>query len=431
MRGLRSFAGLLAILIALGAYLYFVESKRTPGDDAEKRDKVFTVDADTIEEVTIKSESGERTTLRKAGDEWQIVAPSAAPADRREISGITTNLSTLEQQRVVEENPSDLEEFGLAKPRIEVAFKAGGHEHRLLIGDKTPTGADLYARTGAQSRVFLVASFVESTFNRGTFDLRDKSALQFDREKADAVEIVTSGRTLKFARADGQWTIAQPQVSRVDAAAIEGLVSRLSGLQMKKVATEPDEKQYQLDKPQATVRVGVGSAQSTLVIGARTPDGDVYARDASKPTIFTVEGSLLDDLKKDAGEYRQKDIFDARAFNTTRVEITRAGETITLEKNGETWRQTTPAAKDADAAKVDALLSALTAARATSFADAAPAGASVAVTIAVRFDEGKEERVTFMRAGADAFATRADAKGAAKIDAATLDGILKAIDEAR
>ena len=52
MRGLRSFVGLLAILIALGAYLYFVESKREPGD-GEKRDKVFNVASDAIEEVTV------------------------------------------------------------------------------------------------------------------------------------------------------------------------------------------------------------------------------------------------------------------------------------------------------------------------------------------------------------------------------------------
>ncbi|MDQ3418205.1 MAG: DUF4340 domain-containing protein, partial [Acidobacteriota bacterium] len=137
MRGLRSFAGLLVIAIALGVYLYFVDSKRTPGDDAEKRNKVFAVEADSIEEVSVTSEAGEHTTLKKNGSEWQVVAPAAAPADAAEISGITTNLSTLEVQRVVEENAAELEMFGLAKPRIEVAFKSGGQEQRLLIGTKT------------------------------------------------------------------------------------------------------------------------------------------------------------------------------------------------------------------------------------------------------------------------------------------------------
>ena len=146
MRGLRSFVVLLVILIGLGAYLYFVESRRTPGDDAEKREKVFTVEADAIDEVTITSEAGESTTLKKSGETWQMVAPVAAPADAAEMSGITTNLSTIEEQRLIDENPANLEEFGLAKPRIEVTFKSAGEEHRLQIGSKTPTGSDLYAK---------------------------------------------------------------------------------------------------------------------------------------------------------------------------------------------------------------------------------------------------------------------------------------------
>src|SRR5690606_40763428 len=101
MRGLRSFLGLLAILIALVAYLYFVESKRTPGSDIEKRPKVFSVDESAIDEITIKAESGEVTTLRKSGSDWQIVAPTSAEADSSEVSGLTMNLASLEEQRLI------------------------------------------------------------------------------------------------------------------------------------------------------------------------------------------------------------------------------------------------------------------------------------------------------------------------------------------
>ena len=174
MRGLRSFIGLLIVALALGAYLYFVESKRTPGDDAEKRDEVFAVEADAIEEVTVKSEAGDRTTLKKVGTDWQIVSPAHAPADAAEISGITTNLSSLEVQRLVEENPSDLTMFGLAEPRIEVAFKSGGEEERLLIGNKTPTGSPV-AKTASKPKVF-DRVLRGLPFNRGSFELRDKSA---------------------------------------------------------------------------------------------------------------------------------------------------------------------------------------------------------------------------------------------------------------
>ena len=430
MRGLRSFLLLLVVLIGLGAYLYFVESKRDPAATGEKRDKVFTVEADAIQEVVVRSESGQRTTLRKSGSDWQIVEPATAPADGGEISGITSSLARLEQERVVDENPADLAEFGLAQPRIEVAFKAGGDEQRLLIGSKTPTGSDLYAKTSASPRVFLLASYLDSTFNRTTFDLREKAALKFDRDGADLIEIVTADRTLSFAKKNGEWQIVQPAGTRADSAAIEGLLARLNTLQMKSIAD--DAKDAGLEKPAVTVRVGAGSAQTTLLVGGPAGEGSVYARDGSRPTVFTLEASLLDDLKKDASEYRQKDIFDARAFNTTAIDISSGGQTLTFEKKDGKWQQTAPAAKEADAAKVDALLSTLTSARADSFVADLPGGAKPELTVLLKFDEGrKQERVTFSRSGADAFAQREGTTGAATITAAVLDSIAKAFGDLR
>jgi hypothetical protein len=439
MRGLRSFIGLLTILIALGAYLYFVESKRTPGGDVEEKPEVFTVESEKIDEITIKSESGDTTTLKKSGTEWQIVAPAPAQADSSEVSGILTNLSSLDEQRLIDENPGNLEEFGLAKPRIEVTFKAGGQEQRLLIGSKTPTGADLYAKTAAAPKVFLIASYLDSTFNRSTFDLRDKTALKIERDAVDSLEITTADRTLKFGKIEGEWQVTQPAVPRSDASTIEGLLSRIDGLQMKSVASADGSElsNYGLDKPAASVRVGSGSSQATLLVGSAAEEGTVYAKDASRPEVFTIESSLLDDLKKDAGEYRQKDLFDARAFNTTGIEVARGGATTVFEKTTvkdkdgkeeQKWKQTAPAGKDVDRATIDTLLSSLTSARADAFVDKAPAEAKTEAVFALKFDDGKQERVTFQRAGADAYAIREGSPGAAKLAASTLDQILKSLD---
>ena len=434
MRGLRSFVGLLVILIALGAYLYFVESKRTPGDEGETRPKVFAVAADQIDEITVKAESGERTTLRKTGAEWQVAAPAASPADSSEVEGITRNLATLEEQRLIDENPGDLKEFGLAEPRLEVAFKAGGEEQRLLLGSKTPTGGDVYAKTAASPRVFLIASYVESTFNRGTFDLRDKTALRFDRDKVDAMDVTSGTSSIRFAKQNGEWRIVEPQVPRVDPAAIESLIARLDGAQIKKVvsADGAELKTFGLDRPAASVRINTGSSQAMLLLGSKSADGDVHAKDASRPEVFTLEGSLLEDVQRDAAQYRQTDLFDARAFNTGRVEIARAGQTLVFEKKDDKWHQTAPSAREPEAGKIEGLLSSLTSARADSFVAVAPQGATTEATVTLKFDEGRrEERVTFLRAGADAFAVRSDSPGAAKIGTSVLDGILKSIDEAR
>src|SRR4029079_15662263 len=331
MRGMR-FLILLIIAIPRGWYSYHY-SKKGPVDDSPKKDKVFTVEADKIDEIEIKSESGDRTTVRKKGTDWEIVQPISAATDQAAISGIASNLSSVEIQRVIDENPPDLKEYGLASPRVEVAFKANGQQRRLQLGQKTPAGSDVYAKLPDSKRVFLIPSFLDSTFNRSTFDLRDKAVLKVDREKVYSLEVNSGGHNMKFEKKNGEWQIATPAAGRAEFGAVDGLVSRVSSVQMKSIVPDAtDLKKYGLDKPVATFRLGSGSSQASLAIGSAAESGSVYAKDLSRPAVFTIESSLADDLKKDASEYRQKDLFDARSFNTTRLEIVHNNQSAVFEK---------------------------------------------------------------------------------------------------
>jgi hypothetical protein len=441
MRGMR-FLILLIIAIPLGWYAYY-DSKKGPVDDTPKKDKVFSIEPDKIDEIEVKSESGDRTTIRRKGTDWEIVQPVTAASDQSAVSGMASNLSSAEIQRVIDEDAPNLKEYGLDAPRVEVAFKANGQQRRLQLGQKTPGGSDVYAKLPESKRVFLVPSYLDSTFNRSTFDLRDKSVLKVDREKVDSLEVSTKDRTMRFEKKNGEWQIAQPADGRAEFSAVDGLVSRVSSVQMKSIVPDAtDLKKYGLDKPAATVRLGSGSSQASLAIGSAAESGSVYAKDLSRPAVFTVDSSLSGDLTKDASEYRQKDLFDARSFSTTRLEIVHNSQTTVFEKTRvknkdgkeeETWKQTAPAAKDVDASKVEALISAATGARATGFVDTtAPTGLDKPeLTVAFKYDEGKDERVTFARTKDAAYAARVGAPGAAKVDASVIDSIVKALGDVK
>ena len=176
--------------------------------------------ADAINRVTIKSAAGDTTTVQKQADKWQVTQPAAAPADEGEISGITSNLASLEVQRVVDDKPSDVKEYGLEPPRIQVSFNAAGKDRTLLLGQKTPTGTDLYARLPDSPRVFMVSSFVEATFNKTSFDLRDKTILKVDREKTDSLTLETPEHTLKFTKQGSDWRLTSPIDARADFGAV-------------------------------------------------------------------------------------------------------------------------------------------------------------------------------------------------------------------
>src|SRR6478672_13020044 len=111
MRGVRSLIILLVIAIPLGWFTWR-ESKKEPEPD-KKTEKVFTgVDVDKVDQIALKSEKGEHTTLQKQSGKWEITAPVSAPADEGEVSGLTSNLASLEVQRVVDEQTSDFKQYG-------------------------------------------------------------------------------------------------------------------------------------------------------------------------------------------------------------------------------------------------------------------------------------------------------------------------------
>ena len=76
----------------------------------------------------------------------------------------------------------------------------------------------------------------------------------------------------------------------------------------------------------------MGSSRATLLLG-KTENAVVYAKDASRPMVFTVAPTLKTDVIKPVSDFRRKDLFDARAFTTTHIEFTRGSETIALDKS--------------------------------------------------------------------------------------------------
>jgi len=442
MRSFRSIAVLGILLAGLVAYLYFVDSKK-PVEQTEEKAKVFAgLEADKIEEVKIDTVAGDTAVVQKTADGWKLVSPTPTRADESELSSITSNLASLTVERVVDDAPTNLGDYGLKEPVVQVSFRSKGAKNfrTIDLGTKTPTGSDMYARVDGEKKVFLVQSYLESTFNRKPFDLRDKKVLNFDRDKVDRIEIAGGDKLLTLLKTGGEWRVTAPVDARGDFSAIEQLVSRLQSAQMKSVASEAatDLKEYGLDKPATTVTLGLGSARAGLAIGKKAEGGDVYARDVSKNQVVTVASDLLTDLQKGVTEYRRKDVFEFKPYNLTRLEITRGSDVTTFEKSkgkgkdaADVW-QNLKTKKPADAGKFDSFLAKLSALRAQSFADPkARTGLDAPVLQAkATYEDGKKsEVVRFGRDGTAAYAARTDEPGALSLNTSEFEEVIKALDE--
>ena len=409
MRGGKSFLILLVLAAGLGGYAYFVESKHDPSDvAATKKEKVFTVDSEKIDEMTVKAENGDVTRVKKENNTWKIVSPATLDTDPAEVSAITTALAGLENEKVIDEHPPSLKEFTLDPPKMSITFHVAGETgtHRLDVGVKTPVGAELYAKVDGKPAVFLIGAYREDALNKNTFNLRDKTVLTFDRDGANFLKIDDGKKPTVMAKKDNVWRLSQPIETGADFTAVDGLIGRLYQSRMKSFVADDgtkDLKKYGLDKPQILVTVGAGSSRAELALGAKTADGSVYARDLTRPMIFTLEGTLLDDLKRPASDMRQKDVFDFRTFTALSLDVTHGGQTYSFKSQSEPvdgklgpWKLIKPSDKTLDAAKSNDLLVNFSSLRADSFIDALGAGEETVVT--ARFGPAsapKEETVTF------------------------------------
>jgi hypothetical protein len=76
MRGGKSFLLLLVLALALGGYAYFVEpNNETSGEKRLTREKLFAIESEKIDEMTVKAANGDVTKLKKVNGTWKIVSP--------------------------------------------------------------------------------------------------------------------------------------------------------------------------------------------------------------------------------------------------------------------------------------------------------------------------------------------------------------------
>ena len=260
--------------------------KREPAGDEPKGEKVFTtLEADKIEALTLTASNGDVTTLKKEGAGWKIEKPVQVSADASEVSGVTSNLATLDLTRVIDEKPASLEAFGLDKPRLRLTFTAAGKPRTLLLGAKTATGGDTYAKLDDAPRVFTVPSWLEQSLDKTTFQLRNKAIVSVDREAVDHLAIIGAPGTIELKKDGSEWRLVQPLQGRADSAEVGSLLTRLSSGQMQAIVAEQPATldTYGLHPPRTTVTAtGSGKTLAQVFVGSASGDAAVHMRDASR-----------------------------------------------------------------------------------------------------------------------------------------------------
>ncbi len=165
---LRNILILLAILLALGGYVYFSHiPKPTPPE--KERVRVWLVNVDDLQRIEIRlpREGKSQTFIKETketdnetSESWHFDDPQRSAINpERWGGGIPLLLSGPGADRVIAENAPEekLAEFGLTQPRMTVTLTLkDGSSVNITIGDATPNGNNFYAQVPGTNNVCTV-----------------------------------------------------------------------------------------------------------------------------------------------------------------------------------------------------------------------------------------------------------------------------------
>ncbi len=171
-------------------------------------------------------------------------------------------------------------------------------------------------------------------------------------------------KPLSLARDDNrEWRLTAPIIAYANESKVSEMLGDLLNKRVKRTLDVTEYSQFELDEP--NVRVDLWTEGETpsnsFLIGTKTVNFSVYAKEASEPHIFLIESSALQDLTKAPADFRTRNALKFAPEQVTEVSLSVAGEEeirCQLESEGN-WQMAAPIDVKADAKEIRSILDAL------------------------------------------------------------------------
>lgn len=411
----------VAVLAVLGGLIWWSNKHPTAASTTPTpaSPKIISVDAKQIEGIRLAKPGSDPIELAKLADSWEIAKPTPMHADQDAVNTLTTSLSALNADRLIDEHPTDLKSFGLDSPteEVDVTLK-GGKTDKLLLGSDTPAATGTYAKLEGDPKVYTIPTYTKTNFDKSVNDLRDKRLLTFNQDKLTSVVMTGKGTPVEFGKnAQGDWQITKPKPMRADSLTVDDLVRKLKDAKMDTASTDAAE-QYAKGEKAGTAAVTDNTGTQSIELH-KSKDNAYYAKSSAVPGIYKVSGDLGDSFGKTVDDYRNKKLFDFGFNDPTKLELNGTA----YQKSGDKW---TSGATQYEAGSLQTVIDKLRDLSATKFADKMEG--TPAFTIGITSgDKNRYEKVTINK-DKDAYDAQRDGDPTVYVlDSKNIDELQKSI----
>jgi Domain of unknown function (DUF4340) len=349
----------LAILVALAAYVYFVEIKHKQEKQvAEKKAaKIVHLDKDKIVDVELLSRDNKKIELKKPADTWVMTSPIKTKADASAVSSLLHAITDAKPEKVVLEKDVKWEDYELDKPPFTISLATKNQQADIHFGTTNPAKTSYYVRVDKQPKLLLVEDTLKKSLNKSAFDLRDKTVVAMSPDQVNRVAISVNGKDVELQRENtNRWTVVKPERFRAKATLVVGDLRTLTNLTAKNIIDEPKKEgdPYGLDNPQETILMAGKDREQTLLIGAPAKkassagtEPDLYARIKGQDIVYVLDGRSLKSLKTNPDELRDRSLMTFNPAEVEKLEVSLNGKTwLAIKDKDNKWRLEQPEKKD-------------------------------------------------------------------------------------
>jgi len=240
--------------------------------------------ADQMNRVAVTHPDGSVIEVARKGDDWMITKPREHSADKAAVQQLLDVIAGARVAEFIEDNPQDLEKFGLAKPALQFEVSGGkdNTKETVLIGFKQAEAGKsaVYTRVAEGNQpVSTVADYIVKAVDKSFDDLRDKTVLAFDEPKVARITLIGGPVSILLERTPGdKWNvIAEDKTVPAKPEVATSLLGQLHDLKGSKIVENPmtDPKPFGMLNPTLT---------ATLSDQSGNPIGSIYVSEIEETT---------------------------------------------------------------------------------------------------------------------------------------------------
>ncbi len=340
---------LLGLVLGLGLWIKFYESKQPNTEEAKRRaGQVLNFERKNLEGLLITN-GDDKIELHRANEQWRLEAPIKDQADQAAIDTLITDLEDWRKdetisEKEIEADKNRLTEYDLAKPKLRLKLLGKDAPPEILFGKDAALEGRMYVRFANSKETFLVRNTVKNNISKKAEELRDRKLTDLAAAQVTRVVLKTPAGEMELQKERDAWEIVKPLRARGDTPKITDLISQVTSARIQQFVADDrgDLQPYGLAEPRGSITLFKQDDPEGQMLQIGSPPekekDQVYVRFPARGFVYTLPNKIEAILNSTPADLRDRQLMrlDMNLLDRITVEAPGKGKTV-LARKDQAW----------------------------------------------------------------------------------------------